>query len=846
MGQKVSRCLSSLATQAPELPRIPPPPGPAELAQTMREFAEMSRQLAATPPPRQDTAALRNAQRARVLGRIQRDQNAALSSSGRRGLAPIRDRLSTQSTALVAQWDAWADSAAVNEGGDRRSAVNRLVVFLAAGPQFPTALNLSGLHLHPNLPPLPEGLRLLDISHNDFVEMPTLPTSLKVLKAEHGTIATISNLPEGLEQLSIEHSTTSAISVLPENLTHLNVAGSRLQTIPTLPNALTHLNAAACELTSLPAMGSNVTVLNVEHNRQLTELPIMPASLRRLTASDCGLTRFPELPDDVESALLRRNRITQLPDSLPARIKLLDISDNELQTVPSSLFRLPLNSVVFMTNNSFPDDVLRMFHHVHNGNDPRMPRDQQPNVMMDPAPPRDRPRRAPRQTPVPTPVARSQAVDPMVSAVGAWYPAHQSRDKSAPWAAFQREPGAMEFMRFLNRLNTAMPVMGPQGRHVLKNALPPLLDRMARSPEFRQDCFAVSVGATETCEDRLIQTLNSMYDPILADDVRRGVFDNDVPGLIAQARVHLRRMVLEVIAGKKVSELKAHAREYGMSPDSVDDLETHLAYQVKLNDLLFLGLDGATMKYHSKSRVLPEDLNLAALRVVEMEEKDFTEYLLNHCEPWKQLFQRLEPDEHLHMREAVVEAVMGPAFEERMQASLSELGDLTGPALDDARRELGPEINNKLALEAQLPYAKKFLAQRGHNPALLGVPGGGPAVPEVQSNAMDASTSQALVQSLQPALMDWLSNLPVTPTPGSPVTARTQAAVPSVATSLSTATTQMPQSYYSIDQSRPGVTSDGDLFGTGARIRQTERMPSAAELEFIDEIQRRLHALGNP
>ena len=275
------------------------------------------------------------------------------------------------------------------------------------------------------------------------------------------------------------------------------------------------------------------------------------------------------------------------------------------------------------------------------------------------------------------------------------------------WRAFEHEHGAQEFANFLDRLSVTTNHVSMATRVPFRHSVQQLLDDMASSPQLREDCFAVCVGATETCEDRVTLSFQQMAVPRLADAVRRGDFDSNdaLPGFIDHVRSLYRREVLTEIANRKVASMRAP-----------DPIEVHLAYQVGLNDNLELRLDALQMRFQTASGVTPSDLQAAELEVHLRENQEFVNHLINHSAPWLLLMDRRSPELYSQLMQAKHQAVEPHRLAPAIRAHLARL-DLP----DDActTRQAGRTVSDDLTLHAQRPFVEQFLRQLGHDPQVL-------------------------------------------------------------------------------------------------------------------------------
>uniref|UniRef100_A0A6C0HLY0 Uncharacterized protein n=1 Tax=viral metagenome TaxID=1070528 RepID=A0A6C0HLY0_9ZZZZ len=251
-------------------------------------------------------------------------------------------------------------------------------------------LDLSGLGLK-TLPPLPDGVRILNCSNNlletlgeDYDSLPStiimldcgnnrltalpdpLPPYLYTLDCEDNKLTRLpAVLPHTITRLYADRNQITELpAVLPENLEMLSVDENLLTELPeALPATLRVLYASKNRLTHLPAvLPRGLTSLMVSHN-QITEftefppdidhlylcknpapgpLPPLPPALKRLTVCSLGIKALPALPPRLEMLRASENKLTSLP-TLPATVTDICVGHNYLTSLP---LPLPPNLVV--------------------------------------------------------------------------------------------------------------------------------------------------------------------------------------------------------------------------------------------------------------------------------------------------------------------------------------------------------------------------------------------------------------------------------------------------------------------------------------------------------------------
>ncbi len=303
------------------------------------------------------------------------------------------------------------------------------------------------------------------------------------------------------------------------------------------------------------------------------------------------------------------------------------------------------------------------------------------------------------------PLQRAEPVAPALApvalhglgaSVAAWRPPLLTRavPTAHVWQGFASEPGATAFAGFLDRLRGTVNFNSPE----FQRSTLEWLTHLEHNPELRAESFAVSEGATATCEDRVSHTLNSMRQLRLASDVRGGTYDQRLPELVTLARGMFRLDRLENIA-----------RQHIASHPNVDQIEVYLGLQVGLREPLNLPLDTTDMRYFGFANLLQTDLNAALDQVLDQEQRGFIDYLATEWQPWEAMLQRQAPQEYEQTQDHLIDA-MGDEFSNRLKARLQEIG-LQNDA--DAERTLGPQVQAEIAREIKGTLTRDFLHRNG-------------------------------------------------------------------------------------------------------------------------------------
>ncbi|XP_060669980.1 TMV resistance protein N-like isoform X2 [Ziziphus jujuba] len=232
-------------------------------------------------------------------------------------------------------------------------ACNKIIKFLPNS--LCKLLHLQELYLREcssleELPPLPRGLRKLDIGKCERLKsLPELPSSLDYLcPVECSSLEELPPLPRGLRKLNIgKCERLKSIAELPSSLFDLCAKEcSSLEELPPLPHDLGTLNIVKCErLKSLPELPSSLNYLRANECLSIEELPPLPHCMVKLNIRKCErLKSIAELPSSLYCLFAEEcSSLEELPP-LPHDLGTLNIGKCErlksLPELPSSLYDL--------------------------------------------------------------------------------------------------------------------------------------------------------------------------------------------------------------------------------------------------------------------------------------------------------------------------------------------------------------------------------------------------------------------------------------------------------------------------------------------------------------------------
>ncbi|EAP2785665.1 E3 ubiquitin--protein ligase [Salmonella enterica] len=401
---------------------------------------------------------------------------------------------------------------------------------------------------------------------------------------------------------------------LPPHITTLFIPGNNLTSLPALPSGLRELSVSYNQLTSLPPLPSGLWKLSV-FNNQLASLPPLPSGLQTLWAYRNQLPSLPALPPGLRDLSVSHNQLASLPE-LPSELRALRVSHNQLASLPESITGLSSEATVDLEGNPLSERTLQTLRDITSAPDYSGPR-----IRFDMAGPS-----------VPW-EARALHL-----AVADWLmPAREGEpDPADRWHASGQEDNAAAFSLFLDRLRETQNFKKDAG---FRAQISSWLALLAEDDVLRAKTFAMATEATSSCEDRVTLALHQMKNVQLVHNAEKGVYDNNLPGLVSTGREMFRMEMLERIAREKARTLAF-----------IDEIEVYLAYQNKLKKPLGLTSVTAKMRFFGASGVTASDLRSAERQVKAAENSEFSEWILQWG-PLHSVLERKEPERFNALRE---------------------------------------------------------------------------------------------------------------------------------------------------------------------------------------------------
>ncbi|EDB6597048.1 E3 ubiquitin--protein ligase [Salmonella enterica subsp. diarizonae] len=376
------------------------------------------------------------------------------------------------------------------------------------------------------------------------------------------------------------------------------------------------LNVEESGLTTLPdRLPLHITTLIIPDNN-LTSLPVLPPGLRELEVTHNQMTSLPSLPPGLRELEIAGNRqLIRLP-ALPPGLRVLDASLNQLTRLPESLTGLSSQATVHLERNPLSERTLQILRDITSA-----PGYSGPTIYFDMA--------------GPSVLREARALH---LSVADWLMSAQEEEQAPAdrWHTFGQEDNAVAFSLVLDRLSETENFEKDAG---FKAQISSWLTQLAEDDVLRAKTFAMAVEATSSCEDRVTLALHQMKNVQQIHNAEKGVYDNNLPGLVSTGREMFRLAKLEQISREKVRTLAL-----------VDEIEVYLAYQNKLKESLELTSVTAEMRFFGVSGVTVSDLQAAELQVKAAENSEFSEWILQWG-PLHSVLERKEPERFNALRE---------------------------------------------------------------------------------------------------------------------------------------------------------------------------------------------------
>lgn len=442
-----------------------------------------------------------------------------------------------------------------------------------------------------------DGSYALEISGELVGSLPVLPADITF---EHVTRLALRDM--GLESVDADF-----LRRFP-NLTELDLRSNRLLSIPPGLEQLTELRVLRLDNNqiALPAADSQRlnTLLNLERiELNYNPLGNAPEVRRLLNVRRVGMrgAELAQLPANIQQlpwrgiADLRENRIQQVNRDLRGlriRLQQMALHDNPLDEASEALLNeQPGPSSASSQSVRYSPDFR---HHL---------------------------------------VLQAELTEWLTGSTGAL-----RTERELLWSNLRSETGADNFFHFLRDF--------AQSRDYLKYPayyrarVWNIIDACEQNGELRELLFE-QAGGMATCEDRLLWLFSQMEIRVLVQRQTAGLAQmQSEAALIKLGRSLFRLQQLDKIAARKLATLRALYANEPHNLERIDDIETYLAYRVRLAGPLRLPAQPVSMHYARESLVTIADINSARVEVLSAESTEQLVQSLADQDYWQEYLRQ--------------------------------------------------------------------------------------------------------------------------------------------------------------------------------------------------------------
>lgn len=200
----------------------------------------------------------------------------------------------------------------------------------------------------------------------------------------------------------------------------------------------------------------------------------------------------------------------------------------------------------------------------------------------------------------------------LTGAVGAL---RSSREQA--WLNLRNEPGSSDFFHFLHDLGSSPDFL----KHPMyyRARVWAIIEACEQNGELRELMFA-QAGGVATCEDRVLWLFSQLEVRALVHRETAGLSQmQSERALVRLGRSLYRLQEVDRAAAQKLNRLREAFANEPARLESIDDIETYLAYRVGLAGPLQLPAQPVRMHYLAESLVTVEDINVARAEILSAE-----------------------------------------------------------------------------------------------------------------------------------------------------------------------------------------------------------------------------------
>lgn len=568
-----------------------------------------------------------------------------------------------------------------------------------------TLLNLEVLNCSNNhLSELPSSVKKLkkifqlDLSNNVFKEFPPcIPhlTNLEELLIDNNQLKDLSNL-HLLKNLTVLNISRNSLNKLPPDmilppLTRLFMSCNELKRVPPFITNCSSLTTLALNNNALDRLPDSIgNLINLNHlslnMNELHSLPPSFATLKKLQELELEGNKFTEFPKEIlelsnlEKINLSGNELSEIPSALLKleKLKELNVSENRLTNLPDYFEELPSSLVISVDGNLFSAEEVQRIQNIANRQNYSGPFIEGLGIQED------------EEENLP-----GENITEVCKALFEF-------SQQTPREFVNLPSDSLVLLSWLQRLGSVAEFKTETNKKVLATKVLDILGTANENPLFRETFFKVIDEASATCGDRVALSIIHL-------DIKQQLETINLMKIQETASFLLQSMLpmdlLEKHALKKIREKQA-----------TDNLETFLAYPIKLKEDLNLPFTQGDMRYFECSQVTPEDLQEAKDIVLshQQNQEKCISFLIDN-DVWKKVlslnypkeWQRIENNKNLAME------AHNPDCNGILKKFKEELKILTEKVLHH------PEAIENQSLEDPLDILMNCLEKSKFNPQLV-------------------------------------------------------------------------------------------------------------------------------
>lgn len=221
------------------------------------------------------------------------------------------------------------------------------------------------------LPPLPPGLRYLDISANIPTQvdtLPPLPATLKHINLRNAVLSRMPALPASLTYFNWSAEPPApgvTLPPLPPLLDTFEFSQRLMGSLPAMPASLQYFSCWGTDTTTtFPVVPEGLKIFKYNYAPRLRSMPVLPNSITDITCFEVGLTNLISLPASLKKLVFNLDTALHYLPPLPAGLQHLECYSNrlwELPDLPSTLKWLACNDNQLTYLPLLPDGLLVLY-----------------------------------------------------------------------------------------------------------------------------------------------------------------------------------------------------------------------------------------------------------------------------------------------------------------------------------------------------------------------------------------------------------------------------------------------------------------------------------------------------